>query len=166
MYANVEDNQYCQYKFWVGGNYNELHVDPCITHWDYYYYSCLKAHLGIAHFSLGLMYLNIPNISWSRRVSLLTSLKLSGLEKSQSQHLLFFESCRFNINVSYKLSVLFYFHLIKSWIKMKLMIDFHCRPLIRPWIITNYSHPVSVSVSVSTLRPIFLVSVSVSSLRL
>ena len=52
----------------------------------------------------------------SQRVSVLTSLKISSLEKPRSQHLLFVESRRFTVNILYGISVLSYIlYLIKPW---------------------------------------------------
>ena len=59
--------------------------------------------LGLDNFCSVLAGLGLDTIqiSWSRRVLVLTTPKISSLKKSQSRHLLFFESRRFTVNKLY-----------------------------------------------------------------
>ena len=96
--------------------------------------------------------LNTLQISWSRRVLVSTSLKISSLEKSRSWQLLYFESCTFTVNYLYVISAASYFYLIISCKNQKLRTYFHWMPLFSLYIIIQILRSIFLY-SVLTLRP-------------
>ena len=117
----------------------------------------INSPLNFCFVTVGLS-LDILQMSWSRRVLVSTSLQISGLKKSWSQKVLVLTTFVYRVLQIHCQHIIWNIRLSSNQIlnKTESMMDFHWRPLTRPWIITINVHSVLFLVSVSTLRPRFL----------